>query len=71
MLAKVLGEVCHDMEPGDYMINISIGKTGQISVFTEGNRIDVTRFPDGQTYYTNDWDRILNRTRKESNDDTL
>lgn len=70
-LAKLLGDVCHDMEPGDYYINVAIGKTGQISVFTSDNRIDVTRFPEGQTYYTEDWDRILNRTRKEINDDTL
>ncbi len=70
-LARVLGEACHDMEPGDYNINVAIGKDGQISVFTDDNCIDVTAFTDGQTYYTNDWDRILSRTRKEKNDDTL
>lgn len=70
-LAKLMSEVCHDMEPGDFNVNVTIGKTGQISVYTGDNRIDVTRFPEGNTYYTEDWDRILNRTRKEINDDTL
>jgi len=70
-LARVLGEACHDMEPGHYNINVAISKDGQISVYTGDNRIDVTAFSDGQTYYTNDWDRMLGRTRKEKNDDTL
>ena len=64
-LAKVLGEACRDMEPGDYNINVAISKDGQISVFTDDNRIDVTAFTDGQTYYTTDWDRMLGRNRKE------
>ncbi len=70
-LAKVLGEVCHDMEPGDFNVNVAISKDGTVSVFTGDNRIDVTAFPDGQTYYTNDWDRMLGRTRKEKDDESV
>ena len=70
-LAKVLGEVCHDMEPGNFNINVAISRDGQVSVYTGDNRIDVTAFPDGQTYYTNDWDRMLGRTRKEKDDESV
>ena len=70
-LAKRLGEKCRDMEPGDFNVNVCISKDGTVSVYTGDNRIDVTAFPDGQIYYTSDWDRMLGRTRKESNDDTL
>lgn len=71
VLAKALGDVCHDMEPGDFNVNVFISKDGTVNVYTGDSRIDVTAFPDGQIYYTSDWDRMLGRTRKESNDDTL
>lgn len=64
-MARLMSEVCYDMEPGDYNINVAISKNGQISVYTGDNRIDVTAFADGQTYYTNDWDRMLGRPMKE------
>ncbi len=64
-LMKMFREIVTDMEPGDYYITTSISKNGQISIYTEGNRIDVTWFPDGQTFYTNDWDRMMGRPMKE------
>lgn len=70
-LAKRLGEKCRDMVTGDFNINVAISKDGTVSVYTGDNRIDVTAFPDGQIYYTSDWDRMLGRTRKETDDDTL
>lgn len=70
-LAKLIGEVCHDMEPGDFNVNVAIGRDGQVSVYTGDNRIDVTAFTDGRTYYTDDWDRMLGRTRKENKDESV
>lgn len=70
-MAKLLGEVCRDMEPEACSVYSVISKDGQISVYTRDNRIDITAFPDGQVYYTDDWDRMMGRTRKEKNDDTV
>lgn len=70
-LMKLIREMVTDMEPKASTVNVAISKDGTMSLYTGDNRIDVTRFPDGQTYYTNDWDRMLGRIRKESNDDTL
>lgn len=70
-MARLMSEVCHDMEPGDYNINVTISKDGTVSVYTGDNLIDVTWFTDGQIYYTDDWNRMLGRIRKERDDDTL
>ena len=70
-LAKRLGEKCHDMEPGDFNVNVCISNDGTVSIYTGDNRINVTTFRDGQTYYTSDWDRMLGRKRKENNDESV
>ena len=70
-LAKLIGEVCNDIDPAAGSVNVAISKDGTVSVFTGDNRIDVTAFPDGQIYYTNDWDRMLGRTRKEKDDESV
>ena len=70
-LMKLIREMVTDMEPKATTVNVGISKDGTMSLYTGDNRVDVTAFPDGQIYYTSDWDRMLGRTRKESNDDTL
>lgn len=70
-LARLIGEVCQDIAPGCHSVNVAISKDGQISVYTGDNRIDVTAFVDGQVYYTEDWDRMLGRSRKENEDESV
>lgn len=70
-VCSLLDEMCRDLEPDVEFINVSISKNGQTSLYTSGNEIDVTRFPDGQIYYTTDWDRMLGRTRKETDHESV
>lgn len=70
-LMKLIREMVADMEPKASSVNVAISKDGTMSLYTGDNRVDVTAFPDGQTYYTSDWDRMLGRTRKETDDDTV
>lgn len=70
-LMKLIREMVTDMEQNATTVNVGISKDGTMSLYTGDNRVDVTAFPDGQIYYTSDWDRMLGRIRKESNDDTV
>lgn len=70
-MSRLLYDVCKDIIPDTKYVNAHVSKDGQVSVYTDENRIDITMFPDGQIYYTTDWDRMMGRNRKEKNDDTL
>ena len=70
-MCNLLGEMCWDLEPDVDFINATISKNGHASVYTTDNKIDITWFPDGQIYYTTDWDRMMGRTRKETNHESV
>lgn len=70
-MTKLLYDVCKDIVPDTKYVNAHVSKEGQVTVYTDENRIDITLFPDGRIYYTTDWDRMMGRNRKENGDESV
>lgn len=70
-LAKQMREMVLDMEPDAECMGAYIKTSGYILIETYDGRLEVTEFEDGQVLYTTDWDRMMGRTRKETNHESV